>query len=82
MLDDDIWLAPRREEAPTESTPVEESDLTLYIGLGVALVVFLLVIVVAARILQKRRQPGGYRLTTSGTYHGSLSLYPFLFLSL
>jgi len=54
-------------EEPTESTPVMESHLTLYIGVGVAIAVFLIgALIVASFILRKRNHPGtGYTLSTS-----------------
>ena len=43
------------------------SDLTLYIGLAVAFLVFVLVVFIIVRLLQRKRSPHtGYSLTSTG----------------
>jgi len=57
------------KEAPTKPTQggIATSDLTLYIGLAVAFLVFVLVVFIIVRLLQRKRSPHtGYSLTPAG----------------
>ena len=63
-----------QQDAPTASVPggsgggtgLQASDLTLYIGLAVAFLVFVLVVVIIIRLLQRKRSAhAGY--TAAGT---------------
>ena len=49
-----------------ESAAPATSEIALYVGLSLAVVVFLVVILVALSLLRRRRLPSGYRLTQSG----------------
>ena len=53
-------------EQEQESSGVTSSELALYVGLSLAVIVFLVVILVALSLLRRRRLPGGYTLTQSG----------------
>ena len=53
------------EEEEERVTPAT-SEIALYVGLSLAVVVFLVVILVALSLLRRRRLPSGYRLTQSG----------------
>lgn len=56
-------------ESPTEPAPstIRTSDLTLYIGLAVAFLVFVLVVFIIVRILRRKGSPHeGYTLTPAG----------------
>ena len=49
------------------SDQIATSDLTLYIGLAVAFLVFVLVVFIIVRLLQRKRSPhAGYSLTSTG----------------
>ena len=52
-----------------ESSSPATSEIALYVGLSLAVVVFLVVILVALSLLRRRRLPSGYRLTQSGGAH-------------
>ena len=58
------------EEEEERVTPAT-SEIALYVGLSLAVVVFLVVILVALSLLRRRRLPSGYRLTQSGESHTS-----------
>ena len=49
-----------------ETVAPATSEIALYVGLSLAVVVFLVVILVALSLLRRRRLPSGYRLTQSG----------------
>ena len=60
------------KEAPTKPTQggIATSDLTLYIGLAVAFLIFVLVVFIIVRLLQRKRSPHtGYSLTPAGNYY-------------
>ena len=48
------------------ATSVTSSEIALYVGLSLAVVVFLVVVLVGLSLLRRRRLPSGYRLTQSG----------------
>ena len=52
------------------------SEIALYIGLSMAVLVFLLVVLVAISLVRRRRLPNGYALTQSGNDKFSLLLNP------
>ena len=52
--------------AAADQGGVSSSELALYVGLSLAVIVFLVVILVALSLLRRRRLPSGYRLTQSG----------------
>ena len=54
------------EEEEEEAAKMVHAELTLYIGLGVALLVFILVILVTVGLVRRRRHPDGYTLTSTG----------------
>jgi len=59
------------QKAPTSPKQggIATSDLTLYIGLAVAFLVFVLVVFIIVRLLQRKRSPHpGYSLTPAGNY--------------
>ena len=57
-------------EAGAAGGQLATSDLTLYIGLAVAFLVFILVVFIIVRLLQRKRSPHtGYSLTSTGDYH-------------
>lgn len=60
-----VWVEPSIAEESTDSAPVASSEIALYIGLSLAVVVFLVVILVALSLLRRRRLPSGYTLTQS-----------------
>ena len=48
---------------------VATSDLTLYIGLAVAFLIFVLVVFIIVRLLKRKRSPHtGYSLASAGNY--------------
>ena len=53
---------------------MSSSEVALYVGLSLAVAVFLVVLLVALSLLRRRRLPGGYRLTQSGQLYNSLVL--------
>ena len=48
---------------------MSSSEVALYVGLSLAVAVFLVVLLVALSLLRRRRLPGGYRLTQSGQFY-------------
>ena len=56
-------------EGSDQNSQLPTSDLTLYIGLAVAFLVFVLVIFIIIRLLRRKRSPHtGYSLTSTGDY--------------
>ena len=47
---------------------ISSSEIALYVGLSLAVVVLLVVVLVALSLLRRRRLPSGYRLTQSGQF--------------
>ena len=66
-----VWLEPSVavETAGPESGGggVGTNEVALYVGLSLAVLVFLLVVLVAVSLVRRRRLPHGYTLTQSGT---------------
>ena len=62
-----VWVeqASVAEEAAV-AAGATTSEIALYVGLSLAVVVFLVVLLVALSLLRRRRLPSGYRLTQSG----------------
>ena len=56
----------KKEQEEEERVTPATSEIALYVGLSLAVVVFLVVILVALSLLRRRRLPSGYRLTQSG----------------
>ena len=50
---------------------MSSSEVALYVGLSLAVAVFLVVLLVALSLLRRRRLPGGYRLTQSGQFYNN-----------
>ena len=59
------WMEPSIAEEEESAAPAT-SEIALYVGLSLAVVVFLVVVLVALSLLRRRRLPSGYRLTQSG----------------
>ena len=58
-----------RVEAPAAAAGGQGShEVALYVGLSLAVLVFLLVVLVAASLVRRRRLPHGYTLSQSGNY--------------
>ena len=56
-----------QEEETAGQGQIATSDLTLYIGLAVAFLVFVLVVFIIVRLLKRKRSPhAGYSLTSAG----------------
>ena len=54
---------------------IATSDLTLYVGLAVAFLVFILVVVIIVRLVRRKRSPqAGYSLTSAGEELSNTSL--------
>ena len=51
---------------------ISSSEVALYVGLSLAVVVLLVVVLVALSLLRRRRLPSGYRLTQSGQFQTKL----------
>jgi hypothetical protein len=71
-----VWA--EEEAARGAATGREESgsggglgtnEVALYVGLSLAVLVFLLVVLVAVSLVRRRRLPHGYTLTQSGIVH-------------
>ena len=60
-----MWVE-QSAEGVAGSASVTSSEIALYVGLSLAVVVFLVVILVGLSLLRRRRLPSGYRLTQSG----------------
>ena len=60
-----MWVE-QSAEGVAGSGSVTSSEIALYVGLSLAVVVFLVVILVGLSLLRRRRLPSGYRLTQSG----------------
>lgn len=60
-----VWVE-QSAEGVAGSASVTSSEIALYVGLSLAVVVFLVVILVGLSLLRRRRLPSGYRLTQSG----------------
>ena len=48
---------------PSSSSAPSSSDVALYVGLSLAVLVFLLVLLAALSLIRRRRLPGGYSIT-------------------
>ena len=57
-----------RVEAPAAAGGLGSHEVALYVGLSLAVLVFLLVVLVAASLVRRRRLPHGYTLSQSGNY--------------
>jgi hypothetical protein len=58
-----------RVEAPAAAAGgLGSHEVALYVGLSLAVLVFLLVVLVAASLVRRRRLPHGYTLSQSGNY--------------
>ena len=64
------------QEEEEETVSPATSEIALYVGLSLAVVVFLVVLLVALSLLRRRRLPSGYRLTQSGQSHLSHQIGP------
>jgi len=53
---------PREWAEPASSSAPSTSDVALYVGLSLAVLVFLVVLLIALSLLRRRRLPGGYSL--------------------
>jgi hypothetical protein len=77
-----VWLEPSGA-VETESTAesggggVGTNEVALYVGLSLAVLVFLLVVLVAVSLVRRRRLPHGYTLTQSGKNNTVLPLLRF-----
>ena len=54
------------EEGVSDGGVLGGNEIALYVGLSLAVVVFLVVVLVGLSLLRRRRLPGGYRLTQTG----------------
>ena len=54
------------QEGVSDGGLLANNEIALYVGLSLAVVVFLVVILVALSLLRRRRLPSGYRLTQTG----------------
>ena len=61
-----VWMEHSVKEEEEETASPATSEIALYVGLSLAVVVFLVVLLVALSLLRRRRLPSGYRLTQSG----------------
>ena len=50
----------------SEASHLGSSEIALYVGLSMAVLVFLLVVLVAISLIRRRRLPSGYGLAQSG----------------
>ena len=74
-----VWVEPAPQEGGAEGEGVVgSSEIALYIGLSMAVLVFLLVVLVAISLIRRRRLPHGYALTQSGTRLRNLLHYQML----
>ena len=62
-----VLQSPGSKEEEAGQGQIATSDLTLYIGLAVAFLVFVLVVFIIVRLLKRKRSPHtGYSLTSAG----------------
>ena len=82
-----VWVEPSVVGDDSEASHLGSSEIALYVGLSMAVLVFLLVVLVAISLIRRRRLPSGYGLAQSGKIleiqnqfgrMGAAILFPFL----
>lgn len=66
MCPNGVWVEPSVVGDNSEASHLGSSEIALYVGLSMAVLVFLLVVLVAISLIRRRRLPSGYGLAQSG----------------